>query len=96
MTAVTIFIPGGAIGFVAGVAIGLYVDKVCSNILDEIYGKGAYGAILDSSGYVRGLTFNLEEYYQKIQQNNLATKNNINYAKNIQTRYNRNLIYLNK
>ncbi len=84
LTAVTIFIPGGAIGFVAGVAIGLYVDKVCSNILDEIYGKGAYGAILDSSGYVRGLTFNLEEYYQKIQQNNLATKNNINYAKNIQ------------
>lgn len=84
LTAVTIFIPGGAIGFVAGVAIGLYIDKVCSNILDEIYGKGAYGAILDSSGYVCGLTFNLEEYYQKIQKNNLATKNNINYAKNIQ------------
>ena len=52
--------------------------------MDEIYGKGAYGAILSSSGYVYGLTFNLEEYYQKIQQNNLATKNNINHAKNIQ------------
>lgn len=90
LTAVTIFIPGGAIGFVAGVAIGLYVDKVSSNILDEIYGKGAYGAILDSSGYVCGLTFNLEEYYQKIQQNNLITKNNINYAKNIQNQIQQN------
>ena len=84
MGAVTIFLPGGAIGFIAGMAIGIYFSKVCTNILDEIYGKGVYGAILDASGYVYGMTFNLVDYYEKIAKNDKAVKQNIRKAENIQ------------
>jgi hypothetical protein len=75
--AVTIFIPAGAIGFVAGMAIGIYFNTACTNILDEVFGKGAYGAILNASGYVYGMTYNLAEYYKKIEANNKKVAENI-------------------
>ena len=74
MGAVTIFLPGGAIGFIAGMAIGIYFNQVCKNLLDEIYGKGAYGAILNASGYIYGMTFNLSIYYKKIKENEKKTQ----------------------
>ena len=80
MGAVTIFLPGGVIGFVAGMAIGIYFSKLCTNILDEIFGNGAYGAILNASGYVYGMTFNLATYYKKIEFNNRQTNRNIERA----------------
>lgn len=89
-TAVSIFLPAGAIGFVAGVAVGIYISKTCGNLLDEIYGKGAYGAILDASGYVYGMTFNLADYYEKIERNNRMTARNIAEAEKIQQRIERN------
>lgn len=85
LAGVTIFLPGGVIGFVAGVAIGIYVSSLCGNVLDEIYGKGAFGAILDSSGYVYGMTFNLAEYYERIKKNNETTQKNIAQATIIQS-----------
>lgn len=69
MAGITIFLPGGIVGVLGGMAIGMYFNKVCVNVLDEIYGKGAYGAILNSSGYVYGMTCNLESAVQKIAQN---------------------------
>lgn len=80
MSAVTIFLPDGTIGFIAGMAIGVYINKVCGNILDEIFGKGAYGAILNASGYVYGMTINLAEYYEKIAVNNKIVSENIQEA----------------
>lgn len=77
MAAVSIFLPGGAIGYIAGMAIGIYFSKTCTNLLDEIYGKGAYGAILDASGYVYGMTCNLAECMKKIEKNNKMTNNYI-------------------
>ena len=85
MGAVTIFLPGGVIGFVSGLAIGVYFGKVCTNILDEIFGKGAYGAILNASGYVYGMTFNLAEYYEKIEANNRRIKADVARADELQT-----------
>ena len=85
MGAVTIFLPAGVIGYVAGMAIGVYFNKACTNILDEVFGKGAYGAILNASGYVYGMTFNLAEYYEKVETNNKRTKANIAKANKIQT-----------
>lgn len=81
--AITIFLPGGVIGFLGGMAIGIYLSKTCENILDEIFGKGAFGAIMSASGYVYGMTFNLADYYKKIEDNNRHTKSNIYSTKEI-------------
>lgn len=80
MGAVTIFLPGGVIGFASGMAIGVYFNQVCTNLLDEVFGKGAYGAILNASGYIYGMTFNLAEYYKKIEMNEKKTHNNFAIA----------------
>lgn len=80
MGVITIFLPGGPIGFVAGMAISIYISTACQNILDEIFGKGAFGAILNSSGYVYGMTMNLADYYQKINENQKLAQYNISKA----------------
>ena len=83
---ITIFLPGGTIGFIAGNAIGVYVNASASNILDEVYGKGAYGAILDSSGYVCGMTYSLGYCLKEIEKNNQLTERNIREAADTQKR----------
>ncbi|MCM1124131.1 MAG: hypothetical protein NC416_16240 [Eubacterium sp.] len=84
MKSVMIFMPDKVIGFVAGMAVGIYFNAVCTNVLDEIFGKGAYGAILNASGYVYGMTFNLAEYYEKIEANNRNVRVNTQKAEDIQ------------
>ena len=61
MGAITLFLPVGAIGFVAGVAIGMYIGEVAGNVLDEVFGKGAYEQILNACGYVAGTAKNVVE-----------------------------------
>ena len=90
MGALTIFFPQGALGFLAGMAIGIYFDRVCTNILDEVFGKGAFGAIMSSSGYVYGMTMNLADYYEKIEKNMVETRSSINNAKRTQSIINNN------
>lgn len=63
ISAVTIFIPGGVIGVIGGLVVGTYLDKTLQNILDEIFGKGYYAEILNASGYIYGMTVNLEKAY---------------------------------
>lgn len=67
MSAVTIFLPGGALGLVAGMAIGIYLNATLTNVLDEVFGKGAFGAILDSAGYVAGMAHSLDSSIAQIQ-----------------------------
>ena len=83
---ITIFLPGGTIGFIAGNAIGVYVNASASNILDEVYGKGAYGAILDSSGHVCGMTYSLGYCLREIEKNNQLTGRNIQETVDTQKR----------
>lgn len=68
MGTVTLFLPAGALGFVAGMGIGIYINSTCTNVLDEIYGKGAYGEILNSSGFIYGTTVNLENSIKEIHK----------------------------
>lgn len=76
MAAVTIFLPGGAIGFVAGMAVGMYLNKTVTNILDEVFGKGAYAEILHASGYVYGMVVSLEDSIKKIQKDERTIQSN--------------------
>ena len=59
MGTITLFIPSGVAGFVAGFAIGMYLNKALTNVLDEIFGKGAYLEILTAGGYIMGTSMNL-------------------------------------
>ena len=61
MAGITLFLPGGIIGFVAGMAIGMYINAVCTNALDEVFGKGVYEQILHSCGYITGMAKNVVE-----------------------------------
>lgn len=78
--AVSLFIPGGAVGFIAGMAIGIYFNTACTNILDEIYGKGAYGAILNSSGFVYGMSTNLETQLERLSESAKRTSEHLRSA----------------
>lgn len=91
MSGVTIFLPAGPLGFVAGIGIGIYFNKACTNLLDEVYGKGAYGAILHTSGYVCGMTFNLAEYYERIVSNHKKIRENVDKVNATQMQIKKNL-----
>lgn len=69
MAGITLFLPGGPIGFVAGMAIGIYVNSALTNILDEIFGKGAHLSMLTSSGYVMGVSRNLIDLVDRMARN---------------------------
>ncbi|WP_404405126.1 hypothetical protein [Jeotgalibacillus malaysiensis] len=71
----SLFIPGGAIGLVAGMAIGIYLNKTVSNLLDEIFGKGAALSILHSAGYIYGMSVNLHSYISRIQKDHIKITN---------------------
>lgn len=92
MSGVTVFLPAGPIGFVAGIGIGIgiYFNAACTNLLDEVYGKGAYGEILHASGYVYGLTSSLAEYYERIESNRKVIRESLNKASDIQIQIEKN------
>ena len=90
ISGVSLFFPPATIGAIVGVTVGIYINKTVSNILDEIYGKGGYKAILDSSGYVYGMTINLIDYSKEISKNIKETKKNINETKEISQRIKNN------
>ena len=88
---VTLFLPGGAIGFAAGVGIGIYVSSTCGNILDEVFGKGTYGAILDASGYTYGMVMNLSDAVLEVHTTAQKTAEHISKVAVAQQRIDTNL-----
>ena len=85
MAGITLFLPGGAIGFVAGMAIGVYVGSVCTNLLDEVFGKGAYEQILHASGYVSGTAHNVTDMLGRFQENIENIDSNLKKASYVRT-----------
>lgn len=90
LSGISLFFPPATIGFIMGVTVGIYINKTIFNILNEIYGEGGYKAILNSSGYVYGMTVNLLEYYKEISKNIKTTEKNINETKEISQRIKNN------
>lgn len=69
LSGITLFIPTGVVGFVGGMAIGVYVSAATKNLLDEIFGKGFYEQVLHTSGYVYGTSTALVDAIQIIRAN---------------------------
>lgn len=90
MAGIALFLPQGALGFIAGMAIGIYVGTTCKNVLDEIFGKGAFGAILDASGYVYGMAMNLAECVERVNRANREVQKNIQQSKKLQREIDQN------
>ncbi|MDT0674252.1 hypothetical protein [Staphylococcus chromogenes] len=87
MGGLSLFFPPGAIGFAAGIAVGMYVSKTTQNVMNEVFGKGAFEQILHTSGYIYGTTMNLKTLLSEIEINenkiNENHKNMIYLEKNI-------------
>lgn len=65
---------GGTLAFVGSMAISIYINAVTGNILDEIFGKGAYEEMLHAEGYVLGTAKNIEEMLEEFRENALMTE----------------------
>ena len=91
MAGITLFLPGGPVGFIAGMAIGIYINAVCTNVLDEVFGKGAYEQILHSCGYVSGTAKNVEEMLRKYQNHMRRIDRNLNQMATRKLEIQRNL-----
>lgn len=85
--------PPGAVGAVAAMGVAMYLDAACTNLLNEVFGEGAYEQILHACGYVASTANNivdmLAEYQkqmQRISAANTTARNHISAAqKNIQS-----------
>ena len=69
MAGITMFLPGGPIGFVAGVAISIYIGETVGNLLDEVFGKGFYEQLLNAEGYICGIAKNMGELLKEFAGN---------------------------
>lgn len=84
--------PEGVIGVAAAMGVAMYLDAACTNLLDEVFGEGAYEQILHACGYVASTANNiadiLEAYQKQIQRistaNTTALKHISAAQKNIQ------------
>jgi hypothetical protein len=90
MAGITLFLPAGPIGFMAGMAIGVYLNAALTNVLDEIFGKGAYREILIADRYIVGtsqcLVDALHEFKSDrefIQETNTRTVNKSRYTEEL-------------
>lgn len=74
---ISLFIPGGTIGFVGGMAIGIYVRTTTKNVLNEVFGKGFYEQVLHASGYIYGTSISLREVLEEISAGHQTVRQNI-------------------
>ena len=91
MAGITLFLPGGPIGFIAGMAIGMYINTVCTNVLDEVFGKGSYEQILHSYGYIAGTAKNMADILCKYQSQMRRMDRNIQQMSARRNQIQRNL-----
>jgi hypothetical protein len=96
MGTITLFLPAGIIGFVAGFAIGIYLNASLVNTLDEVFGKGAYYEILVASGCVMGTSINLAEAVKVFTEDRKAVQTSLNRTVALQAQTDAELKKINK
>ena len=83
------FFPPGAVGFAAGIAVGMYVSKTTQNVMNEIFGKGVFEQILHTSGYIYGTTMNLKTLLSEIEINENKISENHTNMRNLEKKINK-------
>lgn len=53
--------PPEVVGAVAAMGVAMYLDAACTNLLDEVFGEGAYEQILHACGHVASVSQNIVE-----------------------------------
>ncbi|OLF29637.1 MULTISPECIES: hypothetical protein [unclassified Staphylococcus] len=88
MGGLSLFFPPGVVGFATGIAVGMYISKTTQNVMNEIFGKGAFEQILHSSGYIYGTTMNLKNILTEIEKNEKKIEANHEYMKKLEKNIN--------
>ncbi|MEB6341608.1 hypothetical protein [Mammaliicoccus sciuri] len=88
MAGLSLFFPPGLVGFAVGMGVGMYVSKTTQNVMNEIFGKGAFEQILHSSGYIYGTTMNLKNILTEIEKNEKKIEANHEYMKKLEKNIN--------
>lgn len=89
MGGLSLFFPPGAVGFATGIAVGMYISKTTQNVMNEIFGKGAFEQILHSSGYIYGTTMNLKTLLNEIEINEIKISENHTNMRNSEKNINK-------
>ncbi|MEB8121512.1 hypothetical protein NGH46_05215 [Staphylococcus xylosus] len=89
MGGLSLFFPPGAVGFATGIAVGMYISKTTQNVMNEIFGKGAFEQILHSSGYIYGTTMNLKTLLNEIEINEIKISENHTNMRNSEKKINK-------
>lgn len=89
MGGLSLFFPPGAVGFAAGIAVGMYVSKTTQNVMNEIFGKGVFEQILHTSGYIYGTTMNLKTLLSEIEMNENKISENHTNMRNLEKKINK-------
>ncbi len=89
MGGLSLFFPPGAIGFATGITVGMYISKTTQNVMNEIFGKGAFEQILHSSGYIYGTTMNLKTLLNEIEINEIKISENHTNMRNSEKNINK-------
>lgn len=89
MAGLSLFFPPGLVGFATGIAVGMYISKTTQNVMNEIFGKGAFEQILHSSGYIYGTTMNLKTLLNEIEINEIKISENHTNMRNSEKNINK-------
>lgn len=69
--------PPGAAGVAATMGVAIYLDAVCTNVLQEVFGEGLYEQILNATGHITATAKNAVGMLGEMQKNiHLAEKCN--------------------
>ena len=69
--------PPGIPAAIAAMGVAIYLDAVCTNILDEVFGEGLYEQILNASGHITAVAQNAVEQIKEFSSNVQMTEQHI-------------------
>lgn len=73
--------PQGVVGAIATMGVAIYLDAVCTNLLNEVFGDGFYAEVLHATGYIYTASLTLSHSLKRISENNYKVIQNLTETK---------------